>query len=240
VVELYGSDRLDMDDADNREAYWARYYANVAEIGHPWLDYGNGRVQAQSLALTLEALGDPSGLSCLDVGCGVGELCKCLADLGARDVTGIDLTPKLIQDARATRSDIRWICGSPSKAGLLDALGTFDLVSMVEVLQYLTAEYVLAEVWAQLARGGRIAGVVPNRDCPIVQNKLSQFEGQYVPLGEDQLTDALSALPNVETIAIRGLAFTEDQRVNPYEVTAWGAAASHPVVPNRLQFVALK
>jgi len=48
----------------------------------------------------LSLLGDVSGLSVLDAGCGEGYLARILARRGAQ-VTGIDLAPRLIQSARA-------------------------------------------------------------------------------------------------------------------------------------------
>lgn len=48
----------------------------------------------------LDLLGDVSGLSVLDAGCGEGYLARILAQRGAR-VTGIDLAPRLIEMARA-------------------------------------------------------------------------------------------------------------------------------------------
>ncbi len=51
----------------------------------------------------LEALGDVSGKSVIDIGCGEGRFCRLLSELGA-DVTGIDLTEALIEQARSVGS----------------------------------------------------------------------------------------------------------------------------------------
>ena len=51
----------------------------------------------------LEALGDVSGKSVIDIGCGEGRFCRLLSELGA-DVTGIDLTEALIEHARSVGS----------------------------------------------------------------------------------------------------------------------------------------
>src|SRR5689334_22156508 len=52
----------------------------------------------------LRLLGDVSGLTVLDAGCGQGYLSRILASRGAH-VTGIDLSPNLIRMAREQDSD---------------------------------------------------------------------------------------------------------------------------------------
>src|SRR5919201_1183495 len=52
------------------------------------------------LCRMLDLLGDPTGREVLDAGCGEGFLARVLAARGAR-VTGLDLSPRLVQMARA-------------------------------------------------------------------------------------------------------------------------------------------
>src|SRR5579885_2201289 len=52
------------------------------------------------LSLFLQVIGDVSGLTVLDAGCGEGYLARILARRGAR-VTGIDISPRLVEMARA-------------------------------------------------------------------------------------------------------------------------------------------
>ena len=49
----------------------------------------------------LDALGDVSGKSVIDIGCGEGRFCRLLSDLGA-EVTGIDLTEALNRTSART------------------------------------------------------------------------------------------------------------------------------------------
>jgi 2-polyprenyl-3-methyl-5-hydroxy-6-metoxy-1,4-benzoquinol methylase len=223
-----------------RREYWAKYYAGVAEDGRPALDYSNRRVQAQFFALTLEALGDCMGSRCLDVGCGLGELCKCLADLGASQVTGLDVVPELVEAARASRDDVRWICDNADDETALASLGLVDRISLVEVLQYLPSDRVLRSLWTHLAPGGRMVGIVPNANCPIVKSTVTKFGGKYVPLSEENLRETLTMLPELDASAMRGFVFLNDQRFLPYQVTTWDGTARRETVPNRLQFVAQK
>jgi 2-polyprenyl-3-methyl-5-hydroxy-6-metoxy-1,4-benzoquinol methylase len=53
-----------------------------------------------NMARFLEVIGDVSGLTVLDAGCGEGYLSRILAQRGAQ-VTGIDISPRLVEIARA-------------------------------------------------------------------------------------------------------------------------------------------
>ena len=81
----------------------------------------------------LEALGDVAGRRVLDVGCGEGRFCRLLAALGA-DVTGIDLTEPLIEQARASAcSDGTYLIGNAEDLASIDN-ESFDLVVSYIVL----------------------------------------------------------------------------------------------------------
>src|SRR5215211_4363657 len=129
------------------EDHWASYYRGVVEDGKPWLDYSNGRVQAQTFALALEGAGPVTGLRCLDVGCGWGQLTRVLGALGAAEPTGMDIVPDLITSLQETHPGQRWICGSPTDEALLESLGTFDVVFAVEVLQVVPFEPAVKALW---------------------------------------------------------------------------------------------
>ncbi|HEY7349703.1 MAG TPA: class I SAM-dependent methyltransferase [Ktedonobacterales bacterium] len=58
------------------------------------------------LSLFLEVVGDVSGLTVLDAGCGEGYLARILARRGAT-VAGIDISPRLVEIARAKDSEGR-------------------------------------------------------------------------------------------------------------------------------------
>jgi 2-polyprenyl-3-methyl-5-hydroxy-6-metoxy-1,4-benzoquinol methylase len=56
------------------------------------------------MARFLEVVGDVSGLTVLDAGCGEGYLSRLLAQCGAQ-ATAIDIAPKLVEIARAKDPD---------------------------------------------------------------------------------------------------------------------------------------
>jgi 2-polyprenyl-3-methyl-5-hydroxy-6-metoxy-1,4-benzoquinol methylase len=86
------------------------------------------------LPVVLELLGDIAGQRVLDAGCGEGYLARALAGRGAR-VTGIDLSPQLIEQARAKdpAGDYRVAdLSQPLPAGdSFDAVGSFLVLNDV-------------------------------------------------------------------------------------------------------------
>jgi SAM-dependent methyltransferase len=67
----------------------------------------------------------------LDVGCGDGRLCSLLGPL-VEQYVGVDLTEQAIAFARAFNPGAEFIVGSVS-----DVLGTFDVVTCIEVLEHI-------------------------------------------------------------------------------------------------------
>jgi SAM-dependent methyltransferase len=108
--------------------------------------------------LILDLIGDISGRTILDVGCGDGELAVGLWQRGAK-VTGIDLSPRMIEAARerARRhdADVMFIV-APAK-DLPFAPSTFDVVVAVTVLCFVKdAVPVLREAGKLLRPDGRL------------------------------------------------------------------------------------
>ncbi len=94
----------------------------------------------QRFVLTLRELGDLSGRSVLDVGCGSGRYCVALAKKNALLVMGLDLSENMLKLAQdlASRSGVGGTCrfiksdfedfSSPEKFDLSLAIGVFDYV----------------------------------------------------------------------------------------------------------------
>ncbi len=225
---------------DERGAFWSAYYKLIVERGTPWLDYSNERVQAQTFALCLEAAGAVHGRRCLDVGCGWGHFSLCLAALGAAEVTGIDRMDDLIARHRKNHPGLRWTTGNVRDRAFREGLGTFDLVFLLEVLQYMPIRETIHGLWENLAPGGRLMAMVPNRECPIIQGAVARFEGRYAPPSPSDLGAVLDALPGCAFWRMRGLAFQEDQRHLPYAVSPWTNSPRWASPPNRLLVVSEK
>ena len=143
----------------------------------------------------------------------------------------------IINRNRQRTNSIEWILG---QALDIPRAASYDLVFAVEVLQYLSFQGTLGELWDHMAPGGRLVAVVPNRDCPLVQCPTERYEGQYWPPTVGEISASVLALPELAYWGIRGLQFAADQSIVPYDVTEWMDGPSLTGVPNRFVFVAGK
>jgi 2-polyprenyl-3-methyl-5-hydroxy-6-metoxy-1,4-benzoquinol methylase len=223
-----------------QQEFWSDYYRAVFQQGNHWLDYSNERVQAQTFGLVLEAAGPIRGRRCLDVGCGWGQLARALHELGASEVTAIDVVPETIERLSKEHARVRWLAGDLSREELGLPHASIDLLLLVEVLQYMPLAQTLRTAWKLLAPGGRIVAVVPNADCPIVAGTRARFDSRYAPPSFEQLRLEIAELSGVEQWACRGLEFAKDQRIAPYETTGWTQEPSWTRQPNRFQLAIVK
>ncbi|HTY48107.1 MAG TPA: class I SAM-dependent methyltransferase [Steroidobacteraceae bacterium] len=172
------------------EIYWeerARRFATrgdglaaVCSYGMPWY-YNRAIHLCQRLALAPWLRVRP-GTRVLDVGCGIGRWSRRLAARGAW-VTGIDLSPTMIAEARrrAAAQGVGRRCRYLAQdLAALDAGGGFDLVLGVTVLQHIldpgALRAALARLASQLKAGGTLVllEAAPGRavsacDSPVFQ-----------------------------------------------------------------------
>jgi SAM-dependent methyltransferase len=96
----------------------------------------------------------PGAARALDAGCGTGELARLLADR-CRHVTGLDLSPNMVAQARLRSEgihNVEYAVGDVLTAPL--PAGAFDVVASVAVLHHLPLEPVLVRVRDLLRPGG--------------------------------------------------------------------------------------
>ncbi len=126
----------------------------------PW----RWHVEAFSL---MSLVGDPTGKSVLDLACGGGFYTRLLRTAGGTQVTGVDLSPRMIDIAReheaTTPLGIRYVTGDGRH---LDLGETYDLVVAAYLLNYARTAKELREMLMSVARclkpGGRFVTVNSN------------------------------------------------------------------------------
>ena len=126
-------------------------------------------------------LPDLSGRRVVDLGCGYGWFCRSALKAGASEVTGIDLSEKMLERARALTPDggIRYCVGD------LEALElparAFDLVYSQLALHYVPdLAPLLATIFQALPPGGEFVFTTehPVYTCALRQGWVTDDEGQ--------------------------------------------------------------
>ncbi|KAJ7290607.1 S-adenosyl-L-methionine-dependent methyltransferase [Mycena rebaudengoi] len=134
-------------------------------------------LQALAKRVCYRLLGDLTGLNVLDLACGTGNDSRQFIAMGAFHVTGIDISPTMIDAARdGLRSDVRDMisyhvsdCATPDMfhtLGLANHLGTYDVVFGGYLLNYApsaeTLKAMFANIVLALRPGGRFVGLTIN------------------------------------------------------------------------------
>lgn len=120
-------------------------------------------------------LGPVAGLAVLDVGCGEGCYARQLKAAGAARVVGVDLSPAMLDLARAaeraTPQGIEYHCAPAEALPELGGPGGFDVVLAAYLLHYAPDLGALGQMTAGLARklrpGGRLVALVENPEQPV-------------------------------------------------------------------------
>lgn len=144
---------------DRHAAAWVEQ-AYVGERIPPKFPLGAERVR---LAIEGVAAAVPESGSLVDLGCGGGQLCLHAARLGW-DVTGVDVAPGMIEEARGLCEGlaVNLVVGSYEQSRLAD--GSADAVTALGLIEYLPDDGGLfAEAARLLKPGGRFAVSCRNR-----------------------------------------------------------------------------
>ena len=155
-----------------------------------------------------------AGKSAIDVGCGAGLLAEPLTRLGA-SVTGVDAAAENAQAAAAHAEksglDIRYMAGDIAN---LD-LGTFDLVTSMEVIEHVSDKNAFARALAgKLADDGLLILSTPNRT---MQSRVLLVEGAelagMIPRGTHHWDDFVTPDELEAILAEAGLEMGEPEGI---------------------------
>jgi ubiquinone/menaquinone biosynthesis C-methylase UbiE len=113
----------------------------------------------------LSLLPDVKGSTVLDLGCGAGELCRRISDLGAKQVTGADISTKMLELAQKdVPAGITYL--NQAMEELEFSPETFDLVVSSLAFHYVAN---LDELFAKIFRWLKVSGLlVFSTEHPIV------------------------------------------------------------------------
>ncbi len=142
------------------DAYDREYYLHGCMGAEEWRASGGAQVSGLYAGMLTRA-GLKNGERVLDLGTGRGDLLPAAIRMGAAEAVGIDYSPAAIELAQTTLEQ----AGNPpgARAALADARrlpvddGVFDLVTMLDVVEHLTAAE-LADSLAQARRALRPGG----------------------------------------------------------------------------------
>ncbi len=124
------------------------------------------------LTSTLEARGPFKDASVLDLACGTGIGLRLMRSLGASQLVGVDISPHMLEMARATTPDVTLYPADCTKP--LDHLdlkaGSFDVVLGMWLLNYCPSSAELRGMLTNIAKylkpGGQFVGIIENHDIP--------------------------------------------------------------------------
>jgi SAM-dependent methyltransferase len=155
---------------DRQRATWAA--GNFDDIAQLILDVGETCVDRSGIE---------AGMDVLDIGCGTGNAAIPAARRGAT-VTGLDLTPELLEMARANAAeagvDVTWVEGDAEALPFEDA--SFDRVMSTFGVIFAPRHEVAAAEMARVCRpGGRI--VMCNWPPTGLPGQMFKLFGSYMP-----------------------------------------------------------
>lgn len=221
--------------SDPRSRHWVEHYARCYDLNHLTaarkLEYSNDQVMIQTYLHVLDGVGGLQGRRVLDVGCGLGTLAILMHTMGA-NVTAVDGVQSTIDHRRSSDPLIDWVALDLNDLSAVSRLPEVDIVTCVEVLQYVDWENLVPALWRLVSPAGRLVTSVPNADCPIVR-KVAKAQGpDWHPVSWRRLSEIARGLRNIDRVAVKSLEFDADQTIAPYKASAWAAGVVG--TPNRL------
>lgn len=149
------------------------------ESAQDWIDADQAVRTGMLDRWMLDSLGDVTGKSAIDIGCGEGRFSRLLSKLGAT-VTGVDLTESLIERARSLSAGETYLLGNAENLQGIDS-NTYDIavsyIVLVDLQDYRSA---INAAYRILRAGGRF--VVRN-----IHPMRSSVSGGWIKQGDAKL-----------------------------------------------------
>jgi len=143
-----------------------------------------GMADMEQLQVLIDVLDLEAGYRVLDLGCGCGRIAEYISDQSGAHVTGVDISPVGIRQARAhtkeKRDRLTFQVGNIQRLDL-DA-NSFDRVLLVDTLYFCSARAVIEQVKRLVAPGGR-AGILFSQWIPPDKGRGSASKTQLRPEG---------------------------------------------------------
>jgi ubiquinone/menaquinone biosynthesis C-methylase UbiE len=143
------------------------------------------------LSNRIKAMDPGSCKTLLDIGCGTGNYSIQLAEARGLQVTGVDVSEKMLSRAREKHPEGTWLLKPIEEAGFSD--GSFDLILMSYVIHHLK-DYpaTLTDCFRYLRPGGTLF---------IVTDSHEQFRGSYLDRLMPRIMEIdLNRFPNIGTL----------------------------------------
>ena len=152
------------------KSYRQRLYATYATVQAPqWIRASARTLQINQRAILRRLRGwlpVSRSASCLDLGCGAGDLIVALQSLGFKNLTGVDVGPEQVAIARSRGAFVL-------QADIVEYLRAsdqiFDLILAFDIVEHFTKDEVLDLldlIWQRLKPGGHLIVQTPNALSP--------------------------------------------------------------------------
>jgi toxoflavin synthase len=192
-------------------------------IGGKYGEYAQTATQKQAERYTvLRMVGALEGKRVLDLACGFGFYTRLLKQRGAAEVMGIDVSPEMVRLGRAhEQAEPHGVTYHVHDATDLPALGAFDLVTAIYLLNYATSTAQLRgmcrSAYANLRPGGRFVAYTVNPAYTLSKPNGSQYGCYFVRL-----------TPEADRYVCDGIFVTEPP--TPFQCYQWSQAAHEQAI----------
>lgn len=147
-----------------------------------FLDRTSTRPGERHHAVPLLELGP--GRRCLDVGCGVGEDARAMAETYGARVVGVDLRRAMVNEARSRspgHEDVEFLVADAGRLPFVDA--AFDAAFMKRTLEHIAGpEGAMHEMARVVGPGGRIVAVEPDLEAVLLDSGLADVTRRLLAL----------------------------------------------------------